>query len=56
MPAKWRELSAISCLAGQIVFPQLHSHVLGAMNTGCTLEDVRGTLDQTGYRVCLIII
>jgi len=44
---KWRELAAIACLAGAIVFPQLHSHLLGALNAGCTMEDIRGTLDLT---------
>jgi len=32
---------------GQIVFPQLHSHLLGALNTGASLDQIRGILDQT---------
>jgi len=36
-------------MSGQIVFPQLHSHMLGAVNTGATLLQIRGILDQTEY-------
>ena len=44
---KQRELISVSCLAGQVVFPQLHSHLLGALNAGASLAEVRGILDQT---------
>jgi len=30
------------------VFPQLHSHILGALNTGASMQEICGILDQTG--------
>jgi hypothetical protein len=36
-------------LSGQIVFPQLHSHILGALNAGARLEEIRAIFDQTEY-------
>eukprot|EP00123_Amoebidium_parasiticum_P022542 comp8964_c0_seq1/m.4161 comp8964_c0_seq1/g.4161 ORF comp8964_c0_seq1/g.4161 comp8964_c0_seq1/m.4161 type:complete len:576 (-) comp8964_c0_seq1:513-2240(-) len=48
--ARERELMSLACMTrGEIVFPQLHSHMLGALNVGATLNDVRSTLDLTGY-------
>lgn len=44
--AQDRELIAIPCLAGFISIPQLHSHMLGAMNCGATLSELRCVLDQ----------
>ena len=44
-----RELCALMCLTGQTVFPQFHSHLLGALNTGATMDEVRGILDQTEH-------
>ena len=44
-----RELCALSCLTGQIVLPQFHSHLFGALNAGATMEDIRGILDQTEH-------
>jgi hypothetical protein len=29
------------------VFPQLHSHLLGALNVGATVDQIRCILDQT---------
>lgn len=50
MGSRERELLSLSCLTGgEIVFPQLHSHMLGALNAGATLNDVRCILDQTGH-------
>lgn len=46
---KDRELCALACLSGQIVFPQLHSHMIGALNTGAKLEEIRAIFDQTEY-------
>lgn len=46
---KDRELCALACLSGQIVFPQLHSHILGALNAGARLEEIRAIFDQTEY-------
>jgi hypothetical protein len=40
-----RELCSLACLAGQIVFPQFHSHLLGALNAGATLNEIRAVLD-----------
>jgi len=42
-----RELCSLACLAGETVIPQLHSHLLGALNAGATLNQIRGILDQT---------
>jgi len=42
-----RELCSLACLAGETVIPQLHSHLLGALNAGATLHQIRGILDQT---------
>lgn len=39
----------MACLSGQIVFPQLHSHILGALNVGAQLEEIRSIFDQTEY-------
>jgi len=45
---KERELCSLACLAGQIVFPQMHSHILGALNTGASMQEIRSIFDQTG--------
>jgi hypothetical protein len=34
-------------MAGTVVFPQFRSVIIGALNCGATLEEVRGILDQT---------
>lgn len=44
-----RDRCALACLSGQIVFPQLHSHILGALNAGARLEEIRAIFDQTEY-------
>lgn len=31
------------------MFPQLHSHILGALNAGARLEEIRAIFDQTEY-------
>eukprot|EP00996_Jenningsia_fusiforme_P000040 NODE_1011_length_1762_cov_46.442499_g893_i0.p1 GENE.NODE_1011_length_1762_cov_46.442499_g893_i0~~NODE_1011_length_1762_cov_46.442499_g893_i0.p1 ORF type:complete len:504 (+),score=86.60 NODE_1011_length_1762_cov_46.442499_g893_i0:116-1627(+) len=42
-----RELAALSCMVGGATFPQLRSHMRGAMNCGASADQVRGILDQT---------
>eukprot|EP01125_Pyxidicula_operculata_P018330 TRINITY_DN6505_c0_g1_i1.p1 TRINITY_DN6505_c0_g1~~TRINITY_DN6505_c0_g1_i1.p1 ORF type:complete len:524 (-),score=80.48 TRINITY_DN6505_c0_g1_i1:78-1649(-) len=42
-----RELIALAAMSGQIVFPQFHSHLLGAIYAGASVDEVRGILDQT---------
>lgn len=37
---KQRELLSVACLSGQVVFPQLHSHLLGT-DAGWVCTDVR---------------
>lgn len=44
---KDRELWAILCMAGGTSYPQLHSHMLGALHCGSTLAEIRCALDQT---------
>lgn len=44
---KDRELWAILCMSGTHNYPQLHSHMLGALHCGATLAEVRCVLDQT---------
>jgi alkylhydroperoxidase/carboxymuconolactone decarboxylase family protein YurZ len=52
-------LALVVCLVlphnsfNQIVFPQFHSHLLGALNTGSTLEEIRVILDLV-EQVCKI--
>jgi len=43
-----RELMVVACLSGQLVFPQLHSHLVGSLHCGATMDQLRGILDQTG--------
>jgi 4-carboxymuconolactone decarboxylase len=42
-----RELSALAVLVGNATFPQLRSHMRGALLNGAKLDQVRGILDQT---------
>eukprot|EP00808_Paulinella_micropora_P005623 g32235.t1 len=39
---------SLACLAGTVSIPQLHSHILGALNCGASVAEVRYILDQTG--------
>jgi alkylhydroperoxidase/carboxymuconolactone decarboxylase family protein YurZ len=42
-----REFVALACMVGNATFPQLRSHMRGALNCGATTDEVRGILDQT---------
>jgi len=48
LSVRQREFVAVLCMVGSGTFPQLRSHMRGALFCGATPDDVRGILDQAG--------